>query len=356
MTRKYYRTGILLALISLTFTVGLSACKAGPVGIFASIAQETDINKSRTAAFDDTSPDFVGMLGANYYTIINGTIWTREVSGGAWGKLATMPTGVSNGTASSAATIGGGTPTLYVTFGQIGDSAQKVWATTNGSVWVTIDATFSDNGQIDSLLSTNNELFAVTRVDTTVASVTTTSYSVYHLSGGFFVSANVTGTSGRPTSMAYDGTDYWLTAGHSVYSGGVLNFDPLGLPENLPDEIFAGVAIDPLDANYTIFTTSSGLSATGTLKPASGRLYRFNGINTWSSSSPFEKDENPHAFSAPAIVDDGTDTFLLVGTVWGKDAAAASGYLEFDITGGFNPAAASASTDSGFADIVNFQT
>ncbi len=343
MNRKNYRTGVLLILISLVFMVGVSACTDGPVGIFASIAQETDINASRTAAFDGTSPDFVGRLGSDYYTIINGTIW-KPVAG-VWKKLATIPPGVSNGTASSAATIGGATPTLFVTFGLIGDGTQKVWSTINGTDWVSVDATFAENGQIDSLLSANDQLFVVTRADTTVDSATTTSYSVYFWNGTSFVLTGPGGTeltdlSGRPTSVAFDGTDYWLTAGEAIYQEATADA-LVAVVANLPDDSFTGVTTD---GTNVIFSSISG------------KLYTYNGSGAWPVSGVFEKSDLPHAFSTPTVVDDGTNTYLLIGTNYASDAASASGYLEFDISTEFNPTTASASEGSDFADIVNFQT
>lgn len=339
MTRKNYRTSALLLLIFLAFMAGFSGCTDGPVGIFASIALEKDINANRTAAFDGTSPDFVGLLGTNYYTLINGTIWSRTVAGGSWKKLATLPPGISNGTASSAV-MERVTPTLYVTFGLIGVSTQKVWVTIDGTNWLSVDATFTGNGRIDSLLSANDQLFAVTRTDTTVESVTTTLYSVLNWNGTSFVTAGaaVTGISGRPTSIAYNGSDYWLTAGTTVFTGSPTNLTALA---GIPTDTFAGVVHE--SAGKMILSSKTG------------KLHKFDA--GWTVSGIFKKSSNPHAFSSPAIVDDGSNTYLLVGTAPATGAASASGYLEFDIPiAGFDPVTASANDGSDFADIVNFQT
>lgn len=336
MTRKNYRIGALFLVLSLAFMTGLSACTDGPVGIFASIARETDINASRTAAFDGTSPDFVGKLGTSYYTIINGTIWSRPVNGSSWKKVA-PPSGVAQGEASSAVVTA---THLFMVFGQTGDSTQKIWNTTDLTDWTSVFSASLPGIKIDSLLTTNNQVFAVTRADTTVDNDTTTLYSVYYWNGASFVTAGVavTGISNRPTSTAYDGTsDYWITAGSDVYSG---LLGTLTVRSGTPVDTFAGVVNE----------------ATGKmiLSSRTGKLHRFDGI--WTSSTAFEKSGNPHAFSAPAIVADGSNAFLLVGTVWAKDSATASGYLEFDIpVAGFNTAA-SANDGSVFADIVNFQT
>ena len=91
MTRNNDRTVILVLLVVFILASGFSACTVGPVGIFASIAQEKDINANRTLAFDGTSPEFVGKLGSTYYTIIGNTVWFRPVTGGPWNKLTTLP-------------------------------------------------------------------------------------------------------------------------------------------------------------------------------------------------------------------------------------------------------------------------
>ena len=341
MTRKHVRTGSTLIVISLILIAVFSSCRAGPVGIFASIAQETDINASRTAAFDGTSPDFVGILGANYYTIINRTIWSRAVNGGSWGKLSTLPPGVSKGTASSA-TIAGSN--LFVTFGLIGDSSQEVWYTADGTNWVTTG--FPTTEKVDSLLSANGQAFAVTRADTTVDTDTTTLFSVYHWNGTNFVSAGTdfdTGISSRPTSMAYGLANYWLTAGQAVYRGSTeVNLATLTAgDDSLPTDSFAGVTT--LDATVIFSTTS-------------GKLYTFDGSVTWSGSGVFEKSDLPRSLAKPVIVQDGAKDYLLVGTVYKKDSASASGYLEIDVTGGLVPSTATAGTGSDFATSVNFQT
>ncbi|MFH2115021.1 MAG: hypothetical protein ABIJ86_11005 [Spirochaetota bacterium] len=340
MTRKNYRTGTLLILISLALMVGVMACTDGPVGLFASIAQEKNINANRTAAFDGTSPDFVGMLGTDYYTIINGTIWTRAVAGESWVKLATMPAGVSNGTASSAATAG---TNLFVTFGLIGDSTQKVWATTDGVTWSDTLTAFPTTVRVDSLLSANGQAFAVSRTDTTIDSIMTTLYSVYYWNGSSFVTAGaeVTDISGRPMSVAYDDggtTNYWITAGTSVFTGAPGNLIVLA---GTPVDTFAGVGNE--SPGNMVLSSSTGV------------VHKYDG-SVWTESGVFKKSDKAHAFSTPTIVADGTKTYLLVGTVYANDAATASGYLEFDISAGFDPTTASASEGSDFADIVNFQT
>ncbi|MDX9956920.1 MAG: hypothetical protein RBT68_00635 [Spirochaetia bacterium] len=333
MTRKNYRNSLLLILITLAVLAGFVGCTEGPVGIFASIAQEKDINANRTAAFDGTSPDFVGILDTNYYTIINGTIWTRPVAGGKWIEVA-PPTGIAQGEASSAAIAG---THLYVVFGKIGDSNQKVWAKETSTAWDDTLATFIPPVRIDSLLSAGNQLFAITRADT--GSPIVTEYTLHYLNLTTFTATAVANTSGRPTSIAYDGiSDYWITAGTSVFSGAPGGLTPV---IGTPADTFAGV-----------------VQETGTemiLSSKTGKLYKHDGA--WDSSSAFEKDGDPHAFSAPAIVTAGGASYLLVGTVSGNDAATASGYLEFDIPlAGFDPTTASASEGSDFADIVNFLT
>ncbi|MGD9939023.1 MAG: hypothetical protein AB7T74_04395 [Clostridia bacterium] len=334
MTRKNYRNSLLLILITLAVLAGFVGCTEGPVGIFASIAQEKDINANRTAAFDGTSPDFVGILDTNYYTIINGTIWTRPVAGGKWIEVA-PPTGIAQGEASSAAIAG---THLYVVFGKIGDSNQKVWAKETSTAWDDTLATFIPPVRIDSLLSANDQLFAITRADT--GSPIVTEYTLHYLNGTAFTAIPVAGISGRPSSVAHDGTDYWITAGEAIYRGAEASF-AVGV-NDLPSDTFAGVTVDGITV---IFSSTSG------------KLYTYNSGGAWPVSSVFEKSDLPHAFSAPAIVTAGVASYLLVGTVSGNDAATASGYLEFDIPlAGFDPTTASASEGSDFADIVNFLT
>ena len=111
--------------------------------------------------------------------------------------------------------------------------------------------------------------------------------------------------------------------------------------DSLPTDSFAGVT--PLGATMIFSTTS-------------GKLYTFDGSVTWSGSGVFEKSDLPRSLAKPVIVQDGAKDYLLVGTVYKKDWASASGYLEFDVTGGFIPGTATVGTGSDFATSVNFQT
>jgi hypothetical protein len=64
------------------------SCTEGPVGIFASIAAETDINKYATPAFKSASPAFVAKLGTSYYAGI-GELYTRGETATSWTKAST---------------------------------------------------------------------------------------------------------------------------------------------------------------------------------------------------------------------------------------------------------------------------
>lgn len=338
MTGKNYRTGTWLILLSLVFMAGLGACAAGPVGIFASIAQETDINATRTKAFNGTSPDFVGKFGTNYYTSINGTIWSRPVTGVVWTNKVVLPPGVSQGEATSAVVT---STKLFVVFGKIGDSTQKVWTTTDMTEWNPVFSASLPDIKIDSLLIADDQVFAVTRADTIVEKVTTAKYSVYYWNGSGFLPAGteVTNISSRPTSAAKYATDnYWITAGTSVYSGALGSMAVLG---ETPADTFAGVVKE--SDNNMILSSRTGI------------LYKYNG-SVWSASSVLTKSEKPYAFSTPVIASAAGKSHLLVGTVPDKNAAVASGYLEFDVTDGFNPASTQIKDGSGFALVVNFQT
>ncbi|TFG84909.1 MAG: hypothetical protein E4H20_01875, partial [Spirochaetales bacterium] len=93
--RPNFKRTIALALSAILFLLALVACAEGPVGIFASIAGETDINKNMTKAFKDASPSFVALMDGNYYAGV-GVLWKRSATGTSWNKVNTS--GVASGT------------------------------------------------------------------------------------------------------------------------------------------------------------------------------------------------------------------------------------------------------------------
>jgi hypothetical protein len=334
-----------------------SACKPGPVGIFASIAAEKDINANRTTAFDGSSPSFVGQIGsggsAAYFAIIgDGSLWTRSVSSTDWveATLTGLPAEAAARKARSAAVVKDALSNseLYVAFG---DSARGIWESSGGASWSSVDAAFSVDKTIDSLLAAGDsgagdQLFVVTRADVENDGVITTSYTVWYLNSGSFAATGVSGIAGRPTAMAFDGSGYWLIAGQQVFRGPATT---MAVVSGTPTETFGGIVRESDSAANMIAATTSG------------KLYRHDGA-AWSvASAVFSKSDRPHAFAALTTVNftiGGTGkSILLAGTQYGANAAAPAGYLEFPITvSGFDPATASPQLGTDFAGVVNVQT
>lgn len=307
-------------------TLFLGSCAEGPVGIFASVAAETDINRLATKEFRGTSPSFVAKLnvsGTNYYYAGIGGLYRRTIGATSWDKVDTSAAGSSNYVATSGVSDGS---TLYVTFAN--PSSQQVVGvfSFDGSTWDQIDAGFPGEKIRHVLLADDGELFAVTAIETLDNGVVTkTEHKVYRFDGTTpFDHVNTGGAApseiGLANALTLAGSTYWFSAGTSTLSGDTSTLT------RVPHSIqFGGV-----------FAIGTNAFFTG----RDGNIYDATGANP----SGVFKDYNdrPYSFSIPVIVNppSGPSTLLVPSRAYpqGTVRDQGLGYLEFD--------AASFDTDS----------
>jgi hypothetical protein len=297
-----------------------------------------------TKALETSSPGFVVHLGSAYYAGI-GKLWSKPDNGTQWslhtvsGVAATQPF-VSSGVV---ANVGGFK--LFAAFvdSSTGDSL-GVWSTANGSGWTRVDAAFPPAGtNLVNILAANNTVFAVTVNDRTLTTDPAV-YSIYYFDGTIFTSAGILNdpTIGVPTSVAYDGSNYWMTAGDVVLKGLVTALAPAAPQPSGSD--FSGVAV----RNTSELIISS---YTGNL------YYSINNGTTWTTAGPFNNSKGKaYSLSAPTVVNDnilvvGTSSFPLSTTLPSYD-----GYLEFDVSGGFSAGMASVTDHSLISSAVDFDS
>lgn len=314
------RTRFSLIIAAAALALALSSCAEGPVGIFASVAAETDINKHATKEFRGTSPSFVAKLnvsGTDYYYAGIGGLYRRTIGATSWEKVDTSAAGSNNYVATSGVSDGS---TLYVTFANPSNQQVVGVFSFNGSTWDQIDAGFPGEKIRHVLLADDGELFAVTAIETLDNGVVTkTEHKVYRFDGTTpFDHVNTGGASpseiGLANALTLAGSTYWFSAGTSTLSGDTSSLT------RVPHSIqFGGV-----------FAIGTNVFFAG----RDGNIYDATGANP----SGVFKDYNdrPYSFSIPAVVTAGGQTTLLVpsraypqGTV--RDQGL--GYLEFDATG-----------------------
>jgi hypothetical protein len=320
------------------------------VGIFASIAAETDINKYATPAFKSASPAFVAYDDVNerYYAGI-GELWTRAESATSWTKASTngLP-GTGPYFATSGAVVGA---FLYATIADTSTGKMLGVFSWNGTIWSRVDATFPiDPGpeKLRSVMAANDILFAVTATETIVNSVVTdTNHSLYFLdtlpNPDVFASTGIANADiGLPNAVAWDLTNsrFWFTAGNSVLSGTTAS--AITINGAAPTALFGGLAYVASASPIVVFTTRTGT------------LYEVDNT-TWSAASAVFKNprELTYSFGIPAYIDDVVNEILLVPGQNYPTAAEtpAKGYLEFDAAG-FSAASAT-KTDYGLAADIN---
>lgn len=340
-----------LALVASLSLLALS-CAEGPVGIFQSVAGETPVNANMTKAFETASPSWVAQVdfdgaGANpaYYYAGIGVLW-RRAAGGAWAQVS-LPSNVNGGKSTFAASGAVAGTTLYCIFV---DTASKtslgVWQTTDGSAWTETDSTFPDaatEGSLIRLLAANGQLFAITRESTTTDGVVDETHSVFYLSGTFAATSTSDADIGAPSSVAYDGSNYWMTAGTTMLSGSASGITAVAGPSTT--EILSGI----IDIGGGDFVVAS----------RSGKLWLYNG--SWTATSVFSNvKDKAYALTQPVYVPYSGGNAILAGAQAyprsSTDIAPAGGYLEFAA----NPfVTASAVPDAGHSlttDAINFDT
>lgn len=314
------RTRFSLIMAAAALALALSACAEGPVGIFASVAAETDINKHATKEFRGTSPSFVAKLdvsGTDYYYAGIGGLYRRTTGATSWDKVDTSAAGSSKYVATSGV-VNSGTDTLYVTFADPDTKNVIGVFSFNGTTWARVDGSFPVTGEkLRHVLLANNQLFAVTAVETLEDDVVTkTEHKVYRLNGAAFAVSTGAGPLeiGLPNAIAYDGTDYWFSAGTSTLDG----------PDNNLTKETRSVQLGG------VFADATGLFFSG----RDGRIYEWDDPD-WKASAAFEDyNDRPYSFGIPVVVDDpsGNSTLLVPSRAYpqGTVRDQGLGYLEFD--------------------------
>lgn len=301
------------------------------LGIFASVASETDNSAEKTAAIEYSSPAYVVRLGTTYYAGI-GRIWEKAAADTQWSYASVSGiSGLEDGSlpfsGSAAVVESGGNDTLFAAISDsVTGAALGVWATTDGSSWTRTDSAFPPSGEsLVRLMAANGTLFAAT-TNTRSSTDDTAVYSIYYLSGSTFTPTNVADDEslGVPSGAAWDGSAYWISAGDVLLRGGLSSLVALTNPSG--------------GSSY------SGLAAKGTEIVAAtrtGYLHRTDdGGSTWLSAGPFDdSDGDVYSLSAPLFIDFGDSTVIVAGTDSiarsSSDTPPSDGYLEFDLTSGF---------------------
>jgi hypothetical protein len=307
MTRKHHKTGNTLVLVSLALIAVFSACRAGPVGIFASIAQETDINAGRTQAFTDANASFVGKLNpGNYYAIVGTGILYERTIGGNWSK-SSIPSGLSDAYALSA------TVADNILFVVLGVDAPIIYSY-DGTTRTAISFT-PPTERIVRVLSAGTQLFAITeRLEN---GNSTGKYLIYSYDGTNFdpeYDGTVEGDEiSIPNSVTVNAGTYWFDGGSKAITGALGAFDATTVspPHKLTGVVYHDGVIYASTSEGRILTTVDGTA--------------------WTTSSEFENNGEPINFTVPTIVTYGPSTILLVGTSSGGMQSTGSGYYEITL-------------------------
>jgi hypothetical protein len=346
-----------LTRLSIVATVAIAAllaasCEEGPAGIFSRVSAERSTTAGMTDDIQYSTPSFVVRLGETYYAGI-GSFWMKGATATAWspvGADALAPIRVAAGLeadaslfAGSGAVAGG---TMYVLFSEASTGANiGVWATTDGAAWHKVSDGLPASGGVQRLLVANGELFAAVATSRLTIDEAP-AYSLYRLSGAAFVATGFLDESDAalrlPASAAWDGSNYWFTAGARLVRGAA----PATLDVVAPS--WAGAMLNgvcAVDGGIIVATDDGYLRYT-----ADG--------SSWTSSEQQLKTKKVLSLSAPTYVP-GTKS-LAVGTNKiarsSSDTPSVDGYLEFDLSAGFVEGAAAKPDHSLFSTAINFDS
>jgi hypothetical protein len=277
-----------------------------------------------------------------------GVLWQKADTATQWTKASVSLPGISSSDtlyADSGAVSGG---SLYVAFSDVTTrTSLGVWAY-NGTSWAHIDGFPAATEYLRSIMAANGQLFAVTanvRADATVIQT----YSIYHWNGTNFAATGINGLStiGLPTSIAYDTTNYWFTAGDAIITGGAETLTNAAEPST--GSAYSGICYD---------------GAGVIVSSRNGYLYRStDNFTTWAAAGPFKNSlGKTYSFSTPTYIAAAPGPILVVGTNRiprsSSDIPPAGGYLEFDATNFATAFASSTPTTDHHltASAVNFDT
>ncbi|HOX12206.1 MAG TPA: hypothetical protein PLB56_04810 [Spirochaetales bacterium] len=288
----------------------LVSCEPGPAGLFALLEEEEPLDKG-TAAFNANTAAFVTRVNGApdyYYAAVGATLLRRDVAGTTW-ETVSVPGAPAGSIISSGVSFG---TDLYISYAPAADTIFHF----DGTTW---DATYdnlSTGDPVQSLLmASNGQMFAVTQASTgTSSSDYSTEYSIFYDTAGTFASSGAAVTdvaSGRPNSVATDGSDYWIVAGNKVFTG----------VEN-------SLAEDAIPADISATKPAFGAFYDGVRVLISGTGYLFNASAAYAKSGTFGSAER-RLSSVIVVPKNGGGNATLVGVKsWASDEY--TGYYEYD--------------------------
>ncbi|GAB1433489.1 hypothetical protein MASR2M29_21150 [Spirochaetota bacterium] len=306
-----------LAILALLFI----SCEEGPSGIFYRVAHEKPLYQNQTKGLIGSIPAFVARLESTNY-LGSGQLWSKADGSNTWTVSSSLPESVQGKSyfALSGVTVDS---ELYILFKDTNALDLGVFSF-DESEWSSIAIPTGQSAQ--KLLSANNQLF--------LATTNNNACSLFYLnSSNVFVSAGATvqGSTviGLPNSVAWDGANYWFTAGKSLLSGSITNITSVTSPSTA---ILGGIA-------------AQGTSLV--LSDKSGKLYASTDGTSWTAKAV---DLNL-SFTEPVFYDSSN---MVVGTDAqprsANDLPRASGYKEFTLSG----TTLTEATASDLTDTTNF--
>jgi len=295
------------------------SCDPGPAGIFSLLENEEPLNKGTTILNDKTA-SFVLRFNDYYYTAIGATLLRRPVAGGSWASVTVTGAPVAPDgeiyVISSAVTDSTET-NLYVSYSPVAATILVY----DGAAWTNYGSGSLPAEPVQSLLmASDNQLFAATQSSTgTSSSSYTTYYSIWDDdgSGNFTVEPNINGStiaSGCPASIAWDGSNYWITAGNKIFTG---------IAPGTLDEA-GGVPTDYINSTEPVFSVYYD----GVRVIAAGTGYLFNLSDSYARSSVFGSSARRLSSIVEVHSNEGGNAIVVGVKPWGSDDYL--GYYEYD--------------------------
>lgn len=289
----------------------LSSCDPGTMGLFEMLEQEKPLNKG-TPALNANTAQFVVRFGTNYYAAVGRTLLTRPAAGGVWTTVSTAPSGYEI----TSGVVAGGTMYILAAL-----SPGRVYSSNDGSNWTPFgdySALVQDPDEIPvGLMSANNQLFLASRWST--EDPDTTHYAVYYNDAGTFDPSPITNAiCGLPSSIAWDGTNYWITAGNAIFRGttpGLLINDSVNVAG-------AFTASNPVLSVW--YDSVNG----GVIAAATGKVWRLT-VGGYTPSGSFGSSAQ---LSSVVVVpkNGGGDATIIGAKSWGSSSN--TGYFEYNAT------------------------
>jgi hypothetical protein len=218
----------------------LVSCDSGIGGIFSLLEEEKAVSTG-TAILNSNTVTFVLRFNDYYYAAVGSTLVRRPVvAGSSWEKVTVTgaPTAPEGEIYAITSGVTDGT-NLYISYGPVNSTILYLNTSDVWNSYATASSTAGlPNEPVQSLLYANGTLFAATQCSGPGKTTGTkmTYYKIYYKAtpstiGNFSMStlssidsgATYDGSygvaSGCPCSIAWDGTNYWIAAGSTVFTG-----------------------------------------------------------------------------------------------------------------------------------------